>query len=283
MGFFALRENVSGNGNTANGNTSMLNNFSGAGNTAMGGISLQGNISGQGQVAIGQGALQYNTDTIATIGAITGGSGYTDGSYTNVVLVPTNHNYYATGGIQANITVTSGSVTSVTIVSGLGVRSSTVLGILASSAPAGLLTGSGFSVPVTSVNVSQYNTAVGRFAGRFNYLGSQNVFLGYQAGQNGTNQSGNVFIGYQAGLNETGSNKLIISNTSTATPLVVGNFDPAGGANGTFAINGALLINEYTPPTAASSGIKGQIQYDNDYIYICVATNTWKRVGISTW
>lgn len=39
-----------------------------------------------------------------------------------------------------------------------------------------------------------------------------------------------------------------------------------------------------TAPAAANSpGIKGRIAFDDDYIYICTATNTWKRVGISTW
>lgn len=37
------------------------------------------------------------------------------------------------------------------------------------------------------------------------------------------------------------------------------------------------------PATAASTGTAGDVRYDADYIYICVATNTWKRVAISTW
>ena len=37
------------------------------------------------------------------------------------------------------------------------------------------------------------------------------------------------------------------------------------------------------PATAASSGYLGQFGFDSDYIYVCVATNTWKRVAISTW
>lgn len=26
-----------------------------------------------------------------------------------------------------------------------------------------------------------------------------------------------------------------------------------------------------------------RVKWDSDYIYICTATNTWKRVGISNW
>ena len=38
-----------------------------------------------------------------------------------------------------------------------------------------------------------------------------------------------------------------------------------------------------TPPTAVSLGEKGQIIWDSSYIYVCVATNTWKRAGLSSW
>lgn len=37
------------------------------------------------------------------------------------------------------------------------------------------------------------------------------------------------------------------------------------------------------PATASSNGIPGTFTYDTDYIYICVANNTWKRVAVSTW
>lgn len=38
-----------------------------------------------------------------------------------------------------------------------------------------------------------------------------------------------------------------------------------------------------TPASASASGVAGTIQYDANYIYVCVATNTWKRVAIATW
>lgn len=37
------------------------------------------------------------------------------------------------------------------------------------------------------------------------------------------------------------------------------------------------------PSSASDTGIAGEIAYDSSYIYICTATNTWKRVGIATW
>ena len=39
-----------------------------------------------------------------------------------------------------------------------------------------------------------------------------------------------------------------------------------------------------TPPaTATSAGVAGTVTWDTNYIYVCVATNSWKRVAISAW
>ena len=38
-----------------------------------------------------------------------------------------------------------------------------------------------------------------------------------------------------------------------------------------------------TPASASAVGIAGEIAWDTDYIYVAVATNTWKRVAIATW
>jgi hypothetical protein len=37
------------------------------------------------------------------------------------------------------------------------------------------------------------------------------------------------------------------------------------------------------PATASDPGAAGTIAFDADYIYVCIATDTWKRVAISTW
>jgi hypothetical protein len=38
-----------------------------------------------------------------------------------------------------------------------------------------------------------------------------------------------------------------------------------------------------TPASAAATGTKGDICHDTSFIYICTATDTWKRVAIATW
>jgi len=82
--------------------------------------------------------------SLLTLGALSGGTGYTNGSYTNVPLV---------GGIgqnaTANITVASGVITSVTIVSpGVGYLVGDLL------AATGLGPGTGFNVAVATISVN---------------------------------------------------------------------------------------------------------------------------------
>jgi hypothetical protein len=54
---------------------------------------------------------------------------------------------------------------------------------------------------------------------------------------------------------------------------------------------GALDVNDdtirvrtsKTPASAAAAGNAGDICWDASYIYVCTATNTWKRAAIATW
>lgn len=38
-----------------------------------------------------------------------------------------------------------------------------------------------------------------------------------------------------------------------------------------------------TPASASATGEAGQVKYDSSYLYICTATNTWRRIAHSTW
>jgi hypothetical protein len=46
---------------------------------------------------------------------------------------------------------------------------------------------------------------------------------------------------------------------------------------------GGITCPIRTPASAAAAGVAGEIRWDASYIYICTATNTWKRVAIATW
>lgn len=44
-----------------------------------------------------------------------------------------------------------------------------------------------------------------------------------------------------------------------------------------------VTISSSVPATATDTGTAGQVAFDSGFIYVCVATNTWKRAAISTW
>lgn len=37
------------------------------------------------------------------------------------------------------------------------------------------------------------------------------------------------------------------------------------------------------PASSSAAGVAGQVAYDGDYFYVCVAANTWRRTPISDW
>jgi len=50
-----------------------------------------------------------------------------------------------------------------------------------------------------------------------------------------------------------------------------------------FNSNLIRLRTAKTPATAGASGNQGDICWDANYIYVCTATNTWKRSALSSW
>jgi len=71
------------------------------------------------------------------------------------------------------------------------------------------------------------------------------------------------------------------------------NFWSAGYFRGVTIANNGITFSDNTTLTTASrsvftgnsssNGVPGSIQYDSDYIYVCVANNTWKRAALTTW
>ncbi len=106
-----------------------------------------------------------------------------------------------------------------------------------------------------SNTIGNFNIAIGYKADYYNETGSNNTIIGFEAGK-GTalhNKSGNIFLGCYAGYSETGDNKLYIDNSTTAYPLIYGEFD-----NNLLRVNGTLHINNsYQFPT--TDGSSGQI------------------------
>jgi hypothetical protein len=52
--------------------------------------------------------------------------------------------------------------------------------------------------------------------------------------------------------------------------------------SGTLALLGQLPIT-HTPISVSDTGTTGTIAWDSNFVYICTATNTWKRSALSSW
>lgn len=74
--------------------------------------------------------------------------------------------------------------------------------------------------------------------------------------------TGNVLIG---STTDDGANKLQVNGT------------------GAFAGNQIGIATAQTPASATATGTTGTVCWDSSYIYVCTATNTWKRSAIATW
>jgi hypothetical protein len=47
------------------------------------------------------------------------------------------------------------------------------------------------------------------------------------------------------------------------------------------SVTGGIKQNQFTK-LGSSSGQPGQIVWDTNYIYVCTATNVWKRVALTS-
>ena len=77
----------------------------------------------------------------------------------------------------------------------------------------------------------------------------------------------------------------IFKGTPTAALDVAGAINSTSTITATGAISASALTvtSSYTPASATSTGVTGQITWDSAYVYVCIATNTWRRATLTTW
>ena len=159
---------------------------------------------------------------VSTLGSVTGGSGYTQGTYRNVPLVVSSGT--AGYGATADIVVsTGGAVTSVTIANaGSGYATNTVFTVAAADIDSDD-NGTNFSVPVTAVTAGAAATDAFITVARgtsgtdvaLKWLESNDAFFGtprWQLTNNGTNYY-SIYVTNDADTSAT-ANKLVLRDGS---------------------------------------------------------------------
>jgi len=95
----------------------------------------------------------------------------------------------------------------------------------------------------------------------------------------------------QAIIRAAASNSLVFAANNSAEHvridtsgrLLVGGSADSGGALLQVFGDRIRIGTAKTPASATATGTTGEIAWDANYIYVCTATNTWKRTAIATW
>jgi len=77
-----------------------------------------------------------------------------------------------------------------------------------------------------------------------------------------------------AGLTSTG-------NITASEKVGIGCTDPQIKLD--VSDNSIRIRTAKTPASRSAPGFKGQIAWDTYYLYVCTATNTWKRIALYSW
>jgi hypothetical protein len=132
------------------------------------------------------------------------------------------------------------------------------------------------TVQTTTANAGVIAANLGMIGYVDNKVSTANIgIIGYIGSQVSTANIG--MKGYVD--NQTYSNVQV----STYLPTYSGNVANLITSGFLIVFGNVFIANTYVPTLANSTGTAGQVVWDSDYIYICVATNTWKRANVSTW
>ena len=94
------------------------------------------------------------------------------------------------------------------------------------------------------------------------------------------NQTPHSMINFRV---ESATNDHMLFVSGATNQVGIGVSDPAPEVSLDISGSAIRLRNSSTPASAGAPGLAGEIRWDADYIYICIANDTWKRVAISTW
>jgi hypothetical protein len=137
----------------------------------------------------------------------------------------------------------------------------------------------------TAVSANNVIIGAGKEVGRMSISLNNSIILG--AGDNvgkyysnGNSVSGLLIIDNQDEHLTEGQPYFIAGNMDNDTLA----FNADIGIYGKLSVNGNVVLNLMNIPSSSNdAGIKGELAWDENYLYICIDDNTWKRIALSTW
>jgi len=84
------------------------------------------------------------------------------------------------------------------------------------------------------------------------------------------------------GATTTGQTKTINLGTGGDTGSTT-NVNIGSANGGTITMNAQLVIAGNAPSTQTDTGTAGEIAWDGDYFYACIASNDWRRTAMAKW
>ena len=270
---------IQSSGNTASGNRSIAigesTTASGISSTAMG---VETAASGNHSTAMGESTIASGDTSTAT-----GQSTTASGNISTAMGESTTASGISSTAMGENTTASGTSSTAMGVDTAASGSHSTAMGesTTASGTSSTAMGNETEAVGASSTAMGESTTASGDYS--------------TVMGQNTTASGESSTAMGQYNVLNTGDNPTSYDATNTA--FSVGNGTSEGSRsdafkvlfNGTTTIAGSLTSESLNvpalntaPASATSAGTLGSIRFTADYIYVCVATNTWKRVAVVT-
>lgn len=303
---------VTGNSNVANLQANGVVNFTNTSNVTLGAIGnlrITGGSNGQVLKTNGSGVLSWANDTANAAGSnqqvqfndggttFGGSASFTFNKTSNTLSVfnaSISNSVTVTANVSSNnlsltgVAVVTGNVTAGNLISTTGIlRINTTL-------PVGAVGNGTVSIDIANNRMGVYFANVWRYtpisdenanAGQIGNLVSFDIYSDnaisttnfYTASVNFTAQDSNGFIGVKGPLVGAG-------NVDFNLPNRAGNVSEFLTQDGSGNLQwSSSLVNANVPGSNSATGTAGQIAFDSGFVYVCVATNTWKRAALSSW
>jgi len=181
----------------------------------------------------------------------------------------------AVNGVYRNQTSIFNLTTPTNIAAALGVMSSM------------MKTGTGVAHDIQAIQGSTTVTDGRVSSGIYGLVGSTGVFGGYDHGDIADLRVGGSTVMNTNARSYSGIwiTRPTINNANFAGPVLALRIDSALRTPGfTVDHDGQMrIVNPVTPASSSAPCQIGQIAWDPDFVYVCVAANTWRRTQLSTW